>query len=312
MKKAYYATCMPGLERAVEARLRREPGVVVEWSGEGAVMFRADKAPNLSYLHNVFLVLQTLSGLPDLDEAVKKLLLAGDWLDRMPFAQLEGKRFRIVTMHGEQLVPVNMRYLDLLEQVICEHTGMRVLRERPDVELWLIRRGERVTVFGWRLTSHRAAKGQNSGVRADLCAMMAWLARAGAGATLRVGRDAEGRMDKAARAEGAARVVALEELQEQAPVGDASVRAVIGAPYWIGKGETSTPAVRALLQEVQRVLAPEGRAALLMPEGALGGALEQVSGLEAMDRFSLRIGGRTLHLWLLTAVDPAQESAMED
>ena len=89
MKKTYYATCVPGLERVVEELLRREPGVVPEWSVEGAVLFRADQAPNFPYLHNVFLVLHTMRGLPDLDAAVKKLLL----VNRRCGRQAIGRRF---------------------------------------------------------------------------------------------------------------------------------------------------------------------------------------------------------------------------
>ena len=51
------------------------------------------------------------------DAAIKKLLSAGDWLDRIPYEQTRDKRFRIVTMDRDKLVPVNMRYLNMLE--IC-------------------------------------------------------------------------------------------------------------------------------------------------------------------------------------------------
>jgi len=273
MKRTFYATCIPGLEGVVEGLLRREPGVVPEWSVEGAVLFRADQTPNFSYLHNVFLVLHTMRGLPNLDAAIKKLLVAGDWLDRMPFDQVERpevvKRFRIATMHHDQLAPVNMRYLSLLEQVIHNHTGMTVRRERPDVELWLIRCGERATVFTWRLTTGRADK--TGAIRADLRAVMALLARVPKGSA----------------------VYNLLDETACARVADGSLGSVAGR---LPAGGTQ---MRAALREVWRLLAPQGRAALLANQD-MGVALDQTPGLTAQERYPLRIGGRLHHLWMIT------------
>jgi len=272
MKKTFYATCVPGLEGVVETLLRREPGVVPEWSVEGAVLFRGDQTPNFSYLHNVFLVLHTMRGLPDLDAAVKKLLVAGDWLDRMPFDQVNqpevAKRFRIVTMHRDQLAPVNMRYLSLLEQVIHNHTGMTVRRERPDVELWLIRCGERATVFAWRLTKGRADK--TGAIRADLRTVMTALAGATKGSAVYNSLD------------GAA----------CARVADGSL------PTVAGRLPAGGSEMRAALREVGRMLTPQGRAALLANQD-MSVALDQTPGLAAQERYALRIGGRIHHLWVI-------------
>ncbi|MCL2545442.1 MAG: hypothetical protein FWE77_05925 [Clostridia bacterium] len=300
MKRSYYATCVPGSEPVVEELLRREPGVVPEWSVEGAVLFRADQAPNFPYLHNVFLVLHTMRGLPDLDAAVKKLLLAGDWLDRMPYdhlGQLEppgqpdqarGKRFRIVTMHHDRLAPVNMRYLSLLEKVIGEHTGLRVRRERPEVELWLIRCGERATVFAWRLHGRRADKA--GAMRADLCAVMAALAGAPGGSAVCLGGDE--RLARALRAAGFEAVFPAADAAACAQRPDGSAGAVVGR---MRAGGTQ---MRAALREVRRMLAPGGRAVLLAAED-MGGALDQSPGLAARQRYALRIGGRIRQLWVL-------------
>jgi len=300
MNRAYYATCVPGLERVVEELLRREAGVAPEWSATGAVLFRADRTPNFSYLHNVFLVLHTMRGLTDLDAAVKRLLLAGDWLDRVPFDQLgqsgqsgqsepmESKRFRIVTMHRDQLAPVNMRYLSLLERVIREHTGMGARRERPDVELWLIRCDERATLFTWRLNTRRADK---TGVmRADLCAAMAALAGASGGPAVCL--DGGERLARALRDAGCEEVFSAADAASCARISDGSAKAVAGR---LRAGGTET---RNLLREVRRMLAPEGRAALLAA-GDVGGALDQTSGLAARERYALRLGGRAFHLWML-------------
>ncbi len=292
MKKTYYATCVPGMEHAVENQLRRESGVVLEWSGEGAVTFRADQTPNFPYLHNVFLVLHTLRGLPDLDAAVKKLLLAGDWLDRMPFDALAGKRFRIVTMQRDQLVSVDMRYLALLEQVIAEHTGMRAYRERPDVELWLIRCGDRATVFVWRLAARKNEKASGSALRSGLCAAMAALAKAGGKSALCLG--GEERLAQALRTSGCASVSSRASLAACAQATDASADALVGRVQPQGQGEA-----RAVLLEVQRIVKPGGRAVLLAPEGTLSDVFDQLPGLDVLEHYEPRIGGRNHHLWVI-------------
>jgi len=311
MKKTYYATCVSGLERAVEAQLRRETGVIPEWSAEGAVLFRAEKEPNFLYLHNVFLVLHTMRGLPDLNAAVKKLLLAGDWLDRMPYDRVgqPGKRFRIVTsvasMRGGRLEPVDMRYLSLLERVICEHTGMRVCRERPDVELWLTRCGGHATVFAWRLSAARAGKASGAEMRADLCGFMAVLAKAGGGSAVCLGGGEP--LARALRASGCASVSERADAAACGGVADASADAVVG---WLCREWRGGAEARATLLEARRMLAANGRAVLLAPEGAPGIPLEaapdQAAGLDTLDCYALRVGGRVRRLWVLAPPMPAE------
>ena len=73
----------------------------------------------------------------NVNDAVRRLLATGGWLDRFPYEETQGKKFRIVTAQDDHLVSANMRYVDMLEKAICEHTGMHTYRERPDVELWV-------------------------------------------------------------------------------------------------------------------------------------------------------------------------------
>ena len=138
MKKLYFSTFVPGLERPVEAMLRKEGGVAVERVLPGAALYRNVRTPAFSFVHQSFQVLFQMKPVASADEAVKRLLATGGWLDRFPYEETEGKKFRIVTAQGDQLVAANMRYVDMLEKAICENTGMRTNRERPDVELWIL------------------------------------------------------------------------------------------------------------------------------------------------------------------------------
>lgn len=299
---------MPGLEHVVAALLKREPGVVLESAQEGSVMFRADQKPNFPYLHNVFLVLHTMRGLRDLNDAVKKLLVAGDWLDRMPFDALSGKRFRIVCMQKDQLVSVDMKYLNLLEQVICGHTGMSTLRDRPDVELWLMRCSERVTLFTWRLEGRHAGKGAGEGaLREDLCAVMASLAKAGGQSALCIGFGPKDRIQTALHAAGCRRVDMQAEGRDWTSVGAGSVSALLGRLFMGNKRVPQPEAeARAMLLEAARVLKPGARGVLLAPEGRLENAIVQLAQLEIVDRLPLRMGGRKNVLWVVTPLPHAQ------
>ncbi len=296
MKKTYFATCVPGGEGVVEMLLRHESGVAVEWAGEAGVLFRSEREPNLPYLHNLYLVLHTFSGLPDLDAAIKKLLLSGEWLDRMPFASLEGKRFRIVTMQGQQLVPVDMKYLHLLEQVIVEHTGMRSLRERPDVELWLIRTGKGATLFTWRLKQRKGKEQGSEALRGDVCAILAAQAKVGGKDTTCIGFRDQG-MVQALRQAGATGIQTLADATALEGVPDDSVRSLV---IRFAEGAANAPSesgLRSTLLSIGRVLHPQGSALLVAAEGRLDHALSQQQAIEIQNHLALRIGGKELTAW---------------
>ena len=137
MKKLYYATFIPGMERAVEGLLRREGGVTVRAHARRRGALPQCAGADIALCASQFFGIDALHGMADVDAAIKKLLATGDWLDRIPYEQVRDKRFRIVTMDRDKLVPVNMRYLNMLEKAIIEQTGMKTLRERPDLELWI-------------------------------------------------------------------------------------------------------------------------------------------------------------------------------
>ncbi len=313
MKKDYLLTCVPGMERQVETLLRREPRLVVGQVGEGAIQVKCETEPNFSYIQHAFSVLYVVTGVQSLDEAVKRLLLAGDWLDRMPYERLTGKSFRIVTMDRDRLVPVDMEHLVLLERVIVEHTGMRASRERPDVELWLWRRPGGATVFGWRLKTHKRKKAEGA-LRDDLCAIAASLAKAGGKRALCVdAQDNEGLL-RALKASGVKQLTALCDSAQSArtvsgripglrtvdgslssmPVPDASQDAVVAR---LSAGvEASLPAGFA---EIARVLTARGRAVVLASDGLIEYALGAAEGLEPIDRFDWQHGGKRHALWVI-------------
>ena len=94
MKKLYFSTFVPGLERPVEAMLRKEGGVAVERVLPGAALYRSVRTPAFSFVHQSFQVLFQMKPVAGADDAVKRLLATGGWLDRFPYEETEGKKFR--------------------------------------------------------------------------------------------------------------------------------------------------------------------------------------------------------------------------
>ena len=142
MKKLYFSTFIQGLEKPIELMLHKEGGVAVERMLNGAALYRSVREPSLPYMHQTFQVLFQMKPMANVNDAVRRLLATGGWLDRFPYEETQGKKFRIVTAQDDQLVSANMRYVDMLEKAICEQTGMRTYRERPEVELWVLCRPE--------------------------------------------------------------------------------------------------------------------------------------------------------------------------
>ena len=143
MKKLYFSTFVEGLEKPIEAMLHKEGGVAVERVLSGAALYRSVREPALPYVHQTFQVLFQMKPMANVNDAVRRLLATGGWLDRFPYEETQGKKFRIVTAQDDHLVSANMRYVDMLETAICEHTGMHTYRERPEVELWVLCRPSR-------------------------------------------------------------------------------------------------------------------------------------------------------------------------
>ena len=166
MKKQYFSTFVHGLEKPVEAMLHKEGGVAVERIVPGAAIYRSVREPSLPFVHQTFSVLFQMKPVADVNDAIRRLLATGSWLDRFPYEETQGKRFRVVTAVGDQLVAANMRYVDMLEKAICENTGMKTYRERPDVELWVLCRPE-AAYFLWRI-GKRSATRQEGQLRSDV------------------------------------------------------------------------------------------------------------------------------------------------
>ena len=170
MKNEYCSTFIPGLEDMVAQAMRRTGGVSVEQIGRGYCVYRSVKEPQLPFMHRSFLLLSRLRREKDVDTALRRIQSDDSWMDRLPFEQAAGKTFRLTAHENGTPVSASMKTVHLIENRICEQTGMRVHRDRPAVEIWVDLR-EDATLLLW-YSAHRREK-ESDLLRRDLCELMA-------------------------------------------------------------------------------------------------------------------------------------------
>ena len=328
MKKTYFGTFLPGLERPIEAMLRKEGGVAVERVFPGAAVFKSVREPTLPYMRQTFQLLFQMKPMASVDDALKRLLNTGGWLDRFPYEETQGKRFRIVTAFGDQLVGANMRFVDMLERAICDNTGMRTQRERPEVELWVLCRPE-ASYFLWRVGKRAVAK-QEGQQRADVCSVISFLAQASAGNVTVLG--CTGAPLPAALISGGSRVTCicptsaaaravsrgasgarvLECDSGHTALEQGSQRAVVlYLPSSAQSGERIADELRNVLYEARRILEVEGRMIVVAPLTPAEGTLRRARGFHIAARYPLTLGGQKSAIWLMEPVQEIEENEQE-
>lgn len=321
MKKLYFSTFVKGLEKPVEAMLHKEGGVAVERVLPGAALYRSVREPAFSFVHQTFCVLFQMKPVADVNDAIKRLMATGGWLDRFPYEETQGKRFRIVTAQGDRLVSANMRYVDMLEKAICEHTGMRTYRERPDVELWVLCRPE-ASYFLWRIGKHSASR-QEGQLRADVCAVVAFLAQCGAksaallgctNTTLPAAIKAGGARtltcvcpDRASAklVEGKVRGVRVSEGSNgYTDLADASQSAVVlHLPVKAEMSDRLESDLRNALFEARRILEEDGRLIVIASLAHAQSTLRKTQGVRMLARYDLTLSGQASAIWVMTGKD---------
>ena len=324
MKKQYFSTFVHGLEKPVEAMLHKEGGVAVERIVPGAAIYRSVREPSLPFVHQTFSVLFQMKPVADVNDAIRCLLATGSWLDRFPYEETQGKRFRVVTAVGDQLVAANMRYVDMLEKAICENTGMKTYRERPDVELWVLCRPE-AAYFLWRI-GKRSATRQEGQLRSDVCAVVAFLSRCSGGSAAILG-GTSGTLVQAMKSCGARTLTCVCPDRASARlIGDKvrGVRVIEGSIGYTDLADRSQDAVtlylpvkaeryeeselRNALYEARRILREDGVLIIVAALHHAESTLRKTQGVRALARYDLTLSGQRSAIWVM---QPKEEDAFE-
>lgn len=316
MKKLYFSTFVHGLEKPVEAMLHKEGGVAVERVLPGAALYRSVKEPAFAFVHQTFQVLFQMKPVADVNDAVKRLLSTGSWLDRFPYGEIEGKRFRIVTAEGDKLVSANMRYIDMLEKAISDNTGMRSYRERPDVELWVLSRPE-ASYFLWRMGKRSTVK-QDGQLRSDVASVIAFLSSCSNENAVVLGCNGVS-VPMALKAYGARTVTCIchdrasaKTIQDKirgvrvcegssgyTDLADASQGAVIVyLPVKAEKTERLESDLRSALFEARRVLSDDSRLIVVGSVSHAESTLRKTQGVRALARYDLTLSGQKSAVWV--------------
>jgi len=318
MKKLYFSTFVQGLEKPVEAMLRKEGGVAVERIVPGAALYRSVREPSMPFVHQTFSVLFQMKPVSDVNDAIKRLMATGSWLDRFPYEETQGKKFRIVTVMGDKLVSANMRYVDMLEKAICENTGMRTYRERPDVELWVLCRPE-ASYFLWRMGKQSATR-QEGQLRTDVCAVVSFLSQCGAknaailgctNASLPYALKAGGARtltcvcpdhSSAKMVESKIRGVRVSEGSSgYTDLADASQQAVVlHLPVKVERTPRLEADLRNALFEARRILCEEGRLIVIASLAHAESTLRKTQGVRVLARYDLTLSGQKSAIWVMT------------
>jgi len=330
MKKLYFSTFVHGLEKPIEAMLHKEGGVAVERVMQGAALYRSVKEPSMPFVHQTFCVLAQMKPAADVNDAIKRLMTNGSWLDRFPYEETQGKKFRVVTAMGDKLVAANMRYVDMLEKAICENTGMRTYRERPDVELWVLCRPE-AAYFLWRLGKQSATR-QEAQLRTDVCAVVSFLSQCGAknaavlgctNASLPFALKAGGARtltcvcpdrSTAKLIEGKVRGVrVIEGSSGYTDLADQSQQAVVlHLPVKAEKTARLESDLRNTLFEARRILAEEGRLIVVASLDHAASTLRKTQGVRILARYELTLSGQKSAIWVMTTKPSDMEESLID
>ncbi len=326
MKKLYFSTFVQGLEKPVELMLHKEGGVAVERMLTGAALYKSVREPSLPYVHQTYQVLFQMKPVATVNDAIKRLLATGGWLDRFPYEETQGKRFRIVTAQEDKLVSANMRLIDTLEKAICENTGMKTYRERPDVELWILCRPE-AAYFLWRIGKHSVGK-QEGQLRGDVCAVASFLSRCGGKNAAVLG--CTGSALPAALKAGGVRTltcVCPDPSSAKLVSGKVSgIRVCTGSSGYTDLADNSQSAVllhlpsktektekteselRNTLYEARRVLQADGRLLVIAPLSLAESTIRKTRGIQLLARYDLVLSGQKCAIWMAEPKDDEDEA----
>jgi len=332
--KLYYSTFIPGLLEPVQEALRADlPDSRILLALDGLVAYeseaKAGDIEKLSFVTNSFQVLRHFEGL-DL-AAMANGVVSGPELN-FPVPLPRGGTFRVIPSVANQLVAIDNGVLQLIERKICQKTGLRPNRSKPDFEFWLVQRSEGHGFFSLRLSHHKAYDKvlQKGELRPELANILCRLSDpqpkelfldpfAGSGAIpiQRAAGFPEGLVIASDRDERAVEllrnrirelglkkrvVVRRDDALHLERYQDGSIHTIVTDPPWGHFATTETPIAdfyRDMLREFLRVLRPDGKLVVLTAETvALERALEQCFGLSLLRRFQILLSGKKASVYV--------------
>lgn len=187
----YYSTFISGLLKPVREALQRAlPQCQVRLGLDGLIVYESNatsaELQRLPFVTNTFSIIKSFPQNTKRNIGDMAQLLIKDRSLNFTVPSVAGRRvgtFRVITSLANQLVPINQKVMQLLEDRIQQQTGARSHRAKPDTELWLLQRSEGYGFFSVRLSRHKSfdkvlEKGE---LRPDLAYLLCQLSQPKAG-----------------------------------------------------------------------------------------------------------------------------------
>ena len=319
MKSRYLISFLSGLEEPIEQLLKKCGGVSVERMLSGGALLRSSRTPVLPFARQRFLVLFQMKPCVLPDEALKRLLTAGEWLNALPYEEISGKRFRITVSDGEKKTPAGMRYISLLEKAIEEQTGMHVNRERPECEFWVLLRKEAAYFLLHIPSQGQETKGR---LRPDVAGTVALLFGYNPGTVALLGAT-DDVLVRMLREQGAKKILCVRDNNGEDGFKSRKdgIRVVLGTPEQTGleektcngaclflparKGMTSFN-LREALHESARILTREGTLVLVAPQQDAQSIAERNQEFQMNERYFCEWGGCRMMIVKMLRVKPEE------
>jgi tRNA G10 N-methylase Trm11 len=149
----YLATCVSGLEDVAAKAMQSEklPGFKLLHKDDGLLLYSAREFKPIPYLNNIFLVLAEYQA-KDMAAACAALLYDREWdVALKKTLSPKERNFRVMLSDENQFAAGEKRFMGKwLERI--EDVGLKHAKERPDIEVWLLRRRDNHAYLLKRLT----------------------------------------------------------------------------------------------------------------------------------------------------------------
>ena len=162
MTHRYFATFASGMQIIIKNFLEKQiSDIVIHGLFDGAVIFETEKTYdklNMYCFNNTYSVISFSPdrGISDIEDYIRQIVNS-KLQDKIISNNTKNyKTFRVIVSFTNSLISINEKLKQKLENLISSQSGLRLNREKPDAEFWILYRTEGFYLFLKRLSRHTA------------------------------------------------------------------------------------------------------------------------------------------------------------
>ena len=156
----YYSTYQSGFSEVIETVLKKEISDVVIYKNlDGLIVYSTNSAlakiKSIDYFNNSFQHLFEIKApkLSPIETMMRLIISDAKTLETLKFKPSEYNRtFRVIISHENDLINIDNTLLREVERKISQKTNLKVNRSKPDHQFWILYRSEGYVFFSLRLT----------------------------------------------------------------------------------------------------------------------------------------------------------------